>query len=243
MRTQTWLSADGSQAGAVRTSAAPAPSGSPARRQAPGTGSRPARRRRPRRPAATRPPGYFPALPTRPAAVLPYLSQIQLAQDHAPPGEGASWLANDLGKAMMTLMGQAYLRPAQRAALYELMARTPGFTWSCPACAMPPAAPGVGIEWTYEGGRAVNIFDPATYAYLGVRTWPAAGYHGPGARFSTTGAPSSRSRSSAIPGSCPDARAAGLPGEAAVSPGKPLSPPRPPAARRDQACGSGAPDL
>jgi hypothetical protein len=40
---------------------------------------------------------------------------------------------------------------------------------------------GVGIEWVYEGGRAVNILDSRTYAYLGSRTWPAAGYTGPGA--------------------------------------------------------------
>ena len=184
MRTQTWLSADGSQAGQVRTSSAAAPSSSPtpapAGKPGPGNGI-PACTAAQAASARCYPAArYFPALPTQPAAVLAYLSQIQLAQDHAPPGEGASWLANDLGKAMMSLMGQAYLSPAQRAALYELMARTPGFT-VVPGMRDATGRAGVGIEWVYEGGRAVNIFDPRTYAYLGVRTWPVAGYHGPGA--------------------------------------------------------------
>lgn len=184
VRTQTWLSADGSQAGVVRTSrAAPAPSGSPAPAgtpPGPGNGI-PACTAAQAASAGCYPAaGYFPGLPTQPGAVLAYLSRIQLARDQAPPGEGASWLANDLGKAMMTLMGQAYLRPAQRAALYELMARTPGFT-VVPGVRDATGRAGVGIEWVYEGGRAVNIFDPKTYAYLGVRTWPAAGYHGPAA--------------------------------------------------------------
>jgi hypothetical protein len=89
-------------------------------------------------------------------------------------------VANDLGKALLVLMGQTYLRPAQQAALYQLMAHTPGFT-VVPRMLDATGRPGVGILWHYQGAKAAIIFDRATYAFLGVRTWPEAGYTGPGA--------------------------------------------------------------
>jgi hypothetical protein len=126
--------------------------------------------------------GYFPDMPASPKQLFAYLAKINIAQPVPPGGKGfgASWVANDLGKGVMVLLEQTYLRPAQRAALYELMATTPGFR-TVPGVRDATGRAGVGIEWTYEGGKAADIFDPRTFAYLGSRTWPAAGFHGPGA--------------------------------------------------------------
>lgn len=89
-------------------------------------------------------------------------------------------LANDLGKGVFFLMEETYLRPDQEAALYQLMARTPGFT-IVPGVRAAIGRVGVGVEWTFEGGKGAVIFDPKTYAFLGIRTWPVPGFHGPGA--------------------------------------------------------------
>jgi len=114
--------------------------------------------------------------------MLAYLARVQIASAAPPPGKdyGPSWLANDLAKGVFYFMQQTYLLPSQRAALYELMADTPGFT-VVPGVRDAIGRVGVGVEWTYGGGKGAVIFDPSTYAFLGVRTWPAAGFHGPGA--------------------------------------------------------------
>ena len=124
--------------------------------------------------------GYFPDMPTNPQRLFAYLDKVQIASDTAQPGEGRSWLANQLAKGVFVLMQQSYLRPAQRAALYELMADTPGFT-VVPHVRDAVGRVGVAVEWIFEGGRGAVIFEPGTYEFLGVRTWPAASFHGPGA--------------------------------------------------------------
>jgi hypothetical protein len=124
--------------------------------------------------------GYFPDMPTNPKQLFAYLDKVQIASDSAQPGEGGSWLANQLAKGVFVLMQQSYLRPAQRAALYELMADTPGFT-VVPHVRDAIGRVGVAVEWTFEGGRGAVIFEPGTYEFLGVRTWPVASFHGPGA--------------------------------------------------------------
>jgi hypothetical protein len=73
----------------------------------------------------------------------------------------------------MYLMQTSYLLPAQRAALYSLMAQTPGFQM-VPDMKDAIGRTGVGVEWNFEGGAGAILFDPTTYAYLGVRTWPGA---------------------------------------------------------------------
>jgi hypothetical protein len=72
--------------------------------------------------------GYFPDMPAKADQMLGYLEKIQIATGVAPPGQGTAWLANNLGKAVSCLMQTTYLLPGQQAALYELMAQTPGFT-------------------------------------------------------------------------------------------------------------------
>ena len=124
--------------------------------------------------------GYFPDMPTNPKRLFAYLDKVQIASDTAQPGDGGSWLANQLAKGVFALMQRSYLRPAQRAALYELMADTPGFT-VVPHVQDAIGRAGLAVEWTFEGGRGAVIFEPGTYEFLGVRTWPSASFHGPGA--------------------------------------------------------------
>jgi hypothetical protein len=79
-------------------------------------------------------------------------------------------VANDIAKGIMETLMQMYLRPGQRAALYELLAQTPGFT-VVPGVRDAIGRVGVGIEWRF-GLRDALIFDPTTYALLGERAWP-----------------------------------------------------------------------
>jgi hypothetical protein len=77
-------------------------------------------------------------------------------------------------------MSTTYLLPAQQAALFELMAQFPGFT-IVHGARDAIGRVGVGIKWTYEGAPAEIILNPVSYAYMGDRTWPSPGFHGPGA--------------------------------------------------------------
>lgn len=119
--------------------------------------------------------GYLPGLPVRPGAVLAYLTKIGLADSADQPGGSklhkpiAHWVANDIGKILAVMLSNTYLKPAQRAALYEFMARTPGFTVAAHVADAIGRA-GVGIRWTYQGITNVIIFSRQDYAYLGVRT-------------------------------------------------------------------------
>ena len=56
--------------------------------------------------------------------------------------------ANDIGKSVDELMTSAYLLPAQRAALYQLMSRTPGFVIAHGVST--PRTAGTAIEWTFQ---------------------------------------------------------------------------------------------
>jgi hypothetical protein len=169
--TDTWLSADGSSSGLSHWTAGAAspdagtsggndlgPSCSIA--QAEATGCTPII-------------GYYPDLPTDPNAVLPYLNQVGLVDTANNPSYDSlpGWENNVIGKTVSELMASSYLLPAQQAALFKLMAQTPGFQ-IVPSMTDAIGRTGVGIEWTFEGDAGAVIFDPTTYAYLGTRTWP-----------------------------------------------------------------------
>jgi hypothetical protein len=166
-KTQLWLPADGSRNGLVRPSQAAGQYPACTIAQAESEHCLPDV-------------GYFPDMPTNPKRLFAYLAKVQIASDTVRPGDGGSWLANQLAKGVFALMQQSYLLPAQRAALYELMADTPGFT-VVPHVRDAIGRIGVAVDWTFEGGRGAVIFEPGTYEFLGVRTWPVASYHGPGA--------------------------------------------------------------
>jgi hypothetical protein len=116
--------------------------------------------------------GYFPNMPTDPSALLAYLNTNGIVDTTAYVGTGAtSNAANDLAKGVMYLLETAYLLPAQRAAIFNLMAATPGFT-VVPTMADAIGRTGVGVEWSFAGGSGALIFNSTTYDLLGVRTWP-----------------------------------------------------------------------
>jgi hypothetical protein len=115
--------------------------------------------------------GYLPDLPTNPTALLSYLNQISLVDTESSAATTSGWLNNDLANGVMYLMQTCYLLPAQQAALFELMAQTPGFTM-VPQMTDVIGRVGVGVEWSFESDSGALIFNPTTYALLGVRTWP-----------------------------------------------------------------------
>jgi hypothetical protein len=114
--------------------------------------------------------GYLPNLPTNASALLTYLNQIGLVNTDSSAASTPGWIDNDLAKGVMYLMQTCYLLPAQQSALFTLMSQTPGFT-IVPNMADAIGRVGVGVEWSFDGEGAL-IFNPTTYALLGVRTWP-----------------------------------------------------------------------
>jgi hypothetical protein len=125
------------------------------------------------------PPGYYPGMPADPRVLLAYLRTVDITGTESAGGAG--WRSNDIAKGISDLMASTYLLPGQRAALYELMAQTPGFAVARSA-RDAIGRTGVAVEWSFMGSRAGEIIlDPRTYAYLGTRTFPSPSFHGPGA--------------------------------------------------------------
>ena len=100
--------------------------------------------------------------------MLAYLNEVGLVDTANNPSDDAlpGWEDNVVGKTVSDLMTSSYLLPAQQAALFKLMAQTPGFQIVSPMTDAIGRS-GIGIEWTFEGGFSAVIFDPTTYAYLG----------------------------------------------------------------------------
>jgi len=115
--------------------------------------------------------GYFPDMPTKPSALLSYFNQSGLIDTSGTAASTPGWINNDLAKGIVYLMQTSYLLPAQQSALFSLMAQTPGFT-IVPNMADAIGRVGVGVEWNFEGDAGALIFNPTTYALLGVRNWP-----------------------------------------------------------------------
>ena len=111
-------------------------------------------------------PAYLPGLPTSPGALLSYLERTQ-GVGVGKPGLPANALINSLGKEVDGLFTNDWLSPAQQAALYRLVAQTPG-TSLVRHVNDAVGRPGVGVQWIYQGLATVLIFDPRTYAYLGM---------------------------------------------------------------------------
>jgi hypothetical protein len=108
---------------------------------------------------------FFPDMPTAAAAMGPYLERTQ--------GVRLNDL-NDLSKTVGFMLESDYILPAQRAALYRFLAGTPGLTVERHVRDVS-GRPGIGVGWRFEGSKAMNIFDPRTFAYLGMTTWGEQG--------------------------------------------------------------------
>jgi hypothetical protein len=121
--------------------------------------------------------GYFPDMPIDPSALIAYFNSIGLTDisttSNPDPSDPTGWVDNDLGKAIEYLMQTSYLEPAQQAAIFSLMAQTPGFT-IVPNMTDVIGRVGTGVEWNFENSAEAIIVNPTTYALLGVRTWPGA---------------------------------------------------------------------
>jgi hypothetical protein len=111
---------------------------------------------------------FFPDMPTTAAAMGPYLERTQ--------GVRLNDL-NDLSKTVGFMLESDYILPAQRAALYRFLAGTPGLTVEHHVRDVS-GRPGIGVGWRFEGSKAMNIFDPRTFAYLGMTTWGEQGQLG-----------------------------------------------------------------
>jgi hypothetical protein len=105
-------------------------------------------------------PAFLPAMPTTASAIPAYLAKTQ--------GVRLSDL-NDLAKVVGGMFQSDYLLPAQRAALYEFLATTPGLTLERNVKDVS-GRPGIGVGWSFMGSKAVLIFDPSTYTLLGLTT-------------------------------------------------------------------------
>ena len=69
---------------------------------------------------------------------------------------------NDVAKVVEGMFQSDYLLPAQRAALYEFLATTPGLTLERNVKDIS-GRPGIGVGWSFMGSKAVLIFDPRPY--------------------------------------------------------------------------------
>lgn len=158
---QIWLSSDGSQPGVIINGQGRSPQPACTVTQA-------------RRTGCYLSAGYLPEMPTALHALREFLVSTGLIAGTQSPPIVPGWAANDLGKAVDTLMSTTYLLPAQQAALYRLLAITPGFT-IVHGVRDALGQPGVGIRWAFAGSTGEIILNPVTYAYLGDRTTGAVG--------------------------------------------------------------------
>jgi len=113
-------------------------------------------------------PAFFPAMPTTATAMPAYLAKTL--------GVRLNDL-NDVAKVVEGLFQSDYLLPAQRAALYKFLATTPGLTLQRDVKDVA-GRPGIGVGWSFQGSKAMLIFDPGTYTLLGVTTWGERGEAG-----------------------------------------------------------------
>jgi len=108
-------------------------------------------------------PAFLPGMPATPRGVLRYLEKTYGLR----LGTGKKSL-DRLGTTVDGLLSFTYLLPRQRAALYELLAQTPGFTL-VPHAADVIGRQGIGVSWALpRGGDIIIIFDRRTYAELGL---------------------------------------------------------------------------
>lgn len=109
---------------------------------------------------------YLPGLPTSPGALHSYLvKRFDLA-----PGDSGDLMTN-----IEWMMTTDYLTPAQHAALYRVLARTPGLT-VVPHVTNVKGQTGVGIRsGVFKGSIYTLIFDRTTYAPLGMNWTPVTG--------------------------------------------------------------------
>jgi hypothetical protein len=103
-------------------------------------------------------PAYDAALPADTDGMLAHL-----AGQYGGTLDNVNGIAKDVG----SLLSMNYLRPGQRAALFEAVAKVPGITLT-KNVKDAAGRTGDSISWDTKQGQAGGfVFDPATHAYLG----------------------------------------------------------------------------
>lgn len=100
-------------------------------------------------------PAYFPDMPETADGVLDWLGRNHSGK----PGD-----VNALGKDIVGLLNEYYLRPGARAALLEAATRIPGLT-AVPDAKDAAGRTGIGITW--ERASTTFVFDQGTHVLLG----------------------------------------------------------------------------
>ena len=162
---EVWLSVDGTRDGLVRSRQATLPlPGCRNGRQVVVKGDRVL-------PGVTEPctpyPAYRPHLPTTTQAMLAYLRR----DAGGDAGRTPETVLNSLAKTVLSLSGESYVRPRSRAALCEAAAKLPGMQ-VIPDAVDGAGRHGLGVAWTYSGGRMTLVFQPSTYLFLGTHNDP-----------------------------------------------------------------------
>ena len=107
-------------------------------------------------------PAFLSDAPTNPAAMKAYLAKrTRGAQD-----------PNQTGGDLMTLLQFHYLRPAARAAVFDVAASLPGLQLTSPG-SNGVSANQVGVSWPRPDGYASLVFDSRTHGFVGVATGSA----------------------------------------------------------------------
>lgn len=104
-------------------------------------------------------PAYLPELPTDAGAMLQYLYRRYAGE----PGD-----ANAIGKGILFLLKDHYLRPQARAAVFDAAAAVPGLS-VVEHTTDGVGRPGIGIAWSADGKTGTIVFDADTFEYLGFR--------------------------------------------------------------------------
>lgn len=117
---------------------------------------------------------FLPDLPANQAKLLAYLRKTVPAGQHM-----RNWTAYVIGQTAWNLETQEYLLPAQRAAIFQVMTHINGLHLARHVVD-PVGRDGVGIWWRFADTKTMLIFDPASYAFLALVSWPPPGssFHG-----------------------------------------------------------------
>jgi hypothetical protein len=112
---------------------------------------------------------FLPHLPTDPAKLLAFLRGTVPAGQHM-----RNWAAYVIGQIIWNLETQEYLLPAQRAAIFHVMTHISGLHLTGRVID-PVGRTGAGIWWRFDGAKTMLIFDPVSYAFLAMVSWPPRG--------------------------------------------------------------------
>jgi hypothetical protein len=152
-RRQIWHSVDGTHVGLYRERPSSATSGAWAEN-----------------PLNLQEPWYIADLPTTADAMLAYLYKLSAGRygQKETPAEKGTVKEQMVWKHAQGLIADRYMRPESRAALFEALAKVPGAKVE-PGVTDAVGRRGTAVGLDVSGVTQQLVFDPKTYAFLGVR--------------------------------------------------------------------------